>query len=203
MGTGARIARAMGYEFLSDWSRGFLESISQQYNRSGKLSPKQLSMLEKIEKSNDPDVLENKRRWVKNFDEKKKENLKVVARYYDCAGYFQRLVSKVLRPEDGKEYIPTEKEYRSMCENKYAMKILAAWNEKPLYDNGSMVLLRTSAPLSIKRVCNNDQAIVLQSNAKEPISAAKGAKIYKILPVGSAETFFIEERYIKKYKKKR
>ena len=202
MGTGEKIAKALGFEFLSDWDRGFLESIKEQYNRNGKISPKQDNTLFNIMRNNDPEVLENKRRWYDSFDERKKQNVKIVARYYDCAGYFQALVSKILRPADGKEYIPTEKEYRSMCENKYAMKILAAWNEKPLYESGSMVLLRASAPHSIKRECKSDQAVILEANARHPLSAAKGAKIYRILPVGSAETFFIEERYIKKYRKK-
>jgi len=202
MGNGERIERALKFEFLQDWDRGFLESIQSQYNRSGQLSEKQLQILERVEKNNDPDAVANKKRWIENFDDKKKESVKVCATYYDCAGYFQNLVNKILRPEDGKEYIPTEKEYRSMCENKYAQKILTAHFDKPLYQEGSIVLLRASAPLAVKKTCNHNQAIVIQSNASNPESAAKGAKIYKILPVGCSEIRHVEERYLKKFKKK-
>jgi hypothetical protein len=39
--------------------------------------------------------------------------------------------------------------------------------------------------------------VVVGVNVEVPTSAAKGCKIYKILPVGGAQTFNVEERTLK------
>jgi len=43
--------------------------------------------------------------------------------------------------------------------------------------------------------------LVIAANAGPVTSAAKGSKVYKVLPVGCPETILIEERFIMKARK--
>jgi hypothetical protein len=45
-------------------------------------------------------------------------------------------------------------------------------------------------------VAKKAPCVVIAANAAPVTSAAKGAKVYKLLPMGSAVTILIEERYI-------
>ena len=91
-----------------------------------------------------------------------------------------------------------------MCENKYAKKVIAETLAAPLYSVGEIVQIRKTAkvngttPVEYK----NMTATVIEVGHLPVISAAKGAKQYKILPFGEKNAVSIEERYIKKYRKK-
>ena len=69
------------------------------------------------------------------------------------------------------------------------------------YPVGSYVQPRSGASAHFRRVLNGKPAIVIQTDAGPIVSAAKGAKIYKLLPIGGAETLTVEERYIMKARK--
>jgi len=62
------------------------------------------------------------RKWQNNYDDEKRSVARICAEYYDKTGYFTALVSSILEDSD---YIPPEKAWRKMCENKYAKKVLA------------------------------------------------------------------------------
>ena len=60
-----------------------------------------------------------------------------------------------------------------------------------------MVQLRPSAGYLCRSKAQDKPCVVITTS--EPIvSAAKGAKMYRILPIGSATMITIEERHIKK-----
>ena len=65
----------------------------------------------------------------------------------------------------------------------------------------SMKLTR-SAPAGAARAVLLVVCSVIDVNASPVTSAAKGAKKYLVLPFGSSLPVIVEERYIKKYKKK-
>ena len=47
----ARLANALNNsQLLSQWENGFVESLQEQFNKRGELSPRQLEILERIEK---------------------------------------------------------------------------------------------------------------------------------------------------------
>jgi len=68
------------------------------------------------------------------------------------------------------------------------------------YPVGSYVLPR-AGNYPLKRSTGGKPCIVVAVNASPIVSAAKGSKIYKLLPIGKAETIFAEERMLMKARK--
>ena len=108
------------------------------------------------------------------------------------------MASQVLTEPD---FILSEKQWKAMCDNKYAAKVIKATFDEPLYPAGSLISMRSSAPWRVKDASPQGIFLVVETDAAPVVSACKGAKIYKIMPVGSANSFIIEERHIKKMKK--
>jgi hypothetical protein len=104
------------------------------------------------------------------------------------------LATKIL--EDS-EFVPTQKQYKKMCENKYAKKVLAMVGAKPLYTIGTTVLFRRPALNYANRHLDGVPCLVLEV-LDEIKSAVKGGKQYKVLPYGNALPCVVEERQIKK-----
>ena len=193
------IEKLMTVPTLNDWSRGFLESVKEQLGRRGKLSDKQIGIVKKIEAENGVDAQRSREEWIASYDEKKREIAKICATYYHATGdYYRRMASQVLTEPD---FILSEKQWKSMCDNKYAAKVIKATFDDPLYAAGSLVSLRSSAPWRIKNASPQGIFLIVETDAEPVTSACKGAKIYRVMPVGSAENFLIEERHIKKMKK--
>ena len=85
-----------------------------------------------------------------------------------------------------------------MCENKYAKKVLKSATAAPTYAVGQIIALRSTTPHNIKSALPLGKAAIIEIGAAPIKSAAKGSKVYKVLPLGSAETINVEERHIKK-----
>lgn len=193
------IERLMAVPTLNDWSRGFLESVKEQLGRRGNLSDKQINIVKKIESENNEDAQNKRKEWINSYDDEKKQIAVICATYYHATGdYYRRMASQVLEDPD---FILSEKQWKAMCDNKYAAKVIKATFDDPLYPAGSLVSLRSSAPWRVKDASPQGIFLVVETNAAPVVSACKGAKIYKIMPVGSATSFIIEERHIKKMKK--
>ena len=50
------------------------------------------------------------------------------------------------------------------------------------------------------REMKNTPALIVSVGDKPVLSAAKGGKVYKVLPMGLAKTYYIEERHLKNFK---
>ena len=180
------------------WAGGFVESLTEQMASGRNLSQRQIEILEKIESEHSDEAVNAAAAWNNNFSEDMRERLTVVARYYRREGYFSNLVDRVLTL-DGQSttFIPSEKQYRKITENKYAQKVLKAHFDAPKYPAGSMVQLRPYASYTaLQKV--GDRPCVVISTTEPIVSAAKGAKMYRVLPFGSTDLIFVEERHIKK-----
>ena len=193
------IERLMALPTLNDWSRGFLESVKEQLGRRGNLSDKQINIVKKIESENNEDAQKKRKEWIASYDDEKRQIAVVCATYYHATGdYYRRMANQVLEDPD---FILSEKQWKAMCDNKYAAKVIKATFDDPLYPAGSLVSVRSSAPWRVKDASPQGIFLVVETDAAPVVSACKGAKIYKIMPVGSANSFIIEERHIKKMKK--
>jgi len=126
-----------------------------------------------------------------------RDDMIVCANYYRPSGYFRALSEKIIEDND---FIPTLSEFNKMTKNKYAIKVLAEHKAEPKYAVGSYVLPR-AGNYAVKQACGGKPCIVVAVNASPIVTAAKGAKIYKLLPIGKAETFYAEERAIMKARK--
>ena len=193
-----RATRARG--ILSNWELDFTDSLVKQIEKGKTLSEKQVQVFERIEKSTSPEAQAKANSWRDGYDKEKRARAQVAANYYLNNGpYFRNLCERILSEED---FILTEKQYHKMVENKYVSKVFAAINDEPKYPVGSIVQVRATCndPYVRHALANNKPAVVISDN--EPvISAARGAKRYKLLPVGASTMVVAEERWIKKAKK--
>ena len=191
---------------LSNWEQDFCASINSQLIRGRKLSSKQVKIIHKIE-GNVAKLVVGYDQWVKQWDDEKRKVWNIALDYYQRERiYFQ---SEVLKRKDNPEYIPPQRTFKKITENKYAQKIINELAKKPAFDVGSMVALRTGTTLNELGFYHVGYA-QLNELKKTPLfvmsilnsvgSAAKGAREYTILPAGWTRTLKVQERHIKKFK---
>jgi len=187
-------------EYFSDWEKGYLESVTAQWEKYQSLSPRQIELIVKIEEKISPESILASETWKALYREEKRNDALIVAKYYQKTGYFQDLVCSVLEDE---EFIPSERRWNKMCNNKYALKVLAEHKATPKYTDAALVQLRAGADWRYRDAIGDTFCTVICSGhrAGDIVSAANGAKLYKILPFGSTTIFTVEERHIKKAKK--
>jgi len=181
---------------INERTKNFLQSIKESYLKQNGLTAKQFRAFEKVEDyffTNQAYPLQG---WVKQYDEEKKRRVRICALYYKSnPPYFMQLASKIL---EDKEFIPTEAQYNSICKNKFALKVIKAYEALALYNVGSMVKFRK---FYNDKSLADKMAAVIEVNADPIVSAAKGSKVYRVLPVGEKNIIKVEERFLKKIKK--
>jgi len=187
-------------QYLSDWEKGFVESVTEQFNKRGNLSPRQLEFVVKFEEKISPESILAHQTWEVLYRDEKRGDAIIVAKYYQETGYFRGLATQILTEED---FIPTEAQWSKMCNNKYAKKVLAEHKAEAKYPNASLVQLRATADWRYSNSIGDAFCTVIQSGEQvgSITSAAKGAKLYKILPFGSSKVYTVEERHLKKARK--
>jgi hypothetical protein len=154
--------------------------------------------LEKMEKKYSPEERKLRKNWDSQWNEENERIALICAQYYLAAGYFTDLAQKVI--DSGGTYKMSPRQYKAMCENKYAQKVLTEAAEPHKYPVGSMVSSRASSNAGMA-VRMAPALAILEHIHGNITSAAKGAKKYKVLPVGSVKTYIVEEREIKKLRK--
>ena len=183
---------------LSEWEGDFLNSLMVQAQYKD-LSEAQNKTLDKIVHRHSPHAVAERKAWASSYvSDGCRDKAIVAARYYATTGYFSDLAHKII---DDDNFVPTLKQYKAITGNKYASKVLAAWFDEPKYALKSLVTLRTGAPYAARRGAGDKPCIVIQHNAGPVVSAARGAKVYKLLPFGAPTPILVEERHIKKARK--
>ena len=135
--------------------------------------------------------------WAGEYTDERRKIAKICAEYYAAnPPYFRDLADKVLNDT---EFVPTERQYRALCENKFAKKVLAATTSEPKFEKGAMVKGRSTAIRAIR----DKHVVVIDVDAAPVKSAAKGTKVYRVLPVGSPTTILVEERDLKNGRRKK
>jgi len=193
----ARIEKtvAHGTSVMTDWERNFLGSLLDSAKKWGRLTAKQHEVFQRIEKKLDPEVQKARKDWNQGWSDEMAEKARFAAKYYKSnPPYFGDAAERILNDSS---YIPPEKLYRKMVENKYVQRALQNAQTGPLYEVGSMVTVRDAASVvgPIRRF-RGKNAVVIEVN--DNLSATKGARVYKVLPIGSVTPVNTEERYLKK-----
>ncbi len=184
---------ARNVEFTA-WEKEFLTSIKQGLQRYGSLTGKQESILQRIETSKDPSVIAQRQSWKANYNDDMRAKMKIAAQYYlNNPPYFGDLSRRVL---DDDAFIPTEKQYRAMVDNKYVRKVLDNMEMVPTFAVGTMAQLRQTAPNPGRKHYN--KMVMIIDYPDKVAGAAKGAVPVTVLPVGSSEVFETEVRWLKK-----
>jgi hypothetical protein len=189
---------ARGVSTLSDWERNFLGSLLDSAKKWGRLTGKQHDVFQRIEKKSDPKHIAARKVWDNNFTDEMREKLKFAAEYYKAnPPYFSDAADRILSNPD---YLPTEKLYRKMVENKYVQRAYNNANEEIKYAVGTMALIRNTSNVPHSHRPWRGKLVMIVKCEQSVRSATKGARKLTVLPVGSMETILTEERYIKKAK---
>jgi len=198
-------------EDISSREKNFLNSLNQQLTYR-ELSQKQVAYLNKIAANYSAEAKKEQLAWEKKFssDPTFQKNWSLVVFYYSRTRYWQSILHKTVI---NKEYIPTCKEYKTLCENRYSQKILKAYWSKPKFSTGTLVILnsqfdirRSGAVIFDNKTSHKDiqflkpgsVAMVIKNDHEVVYSAASGSKLYTLMPLGSAKAFVTEERFLKK-----
>ena len=205
-----RINNLINSNKLTSWEQGFCESIHDQLNRGRKLSAKQVNLIHKIE-GNVAKLVVGYDKWVKQWNEEKRKIWNIAMDYYEQnRPYFSNEVAKrkEARREE-REYIPPQRTFKKVVENKYIQKIINELEKTPVFSVGATVALRAGV-----RPADLPDSRILYREIKElkstPLfvmavldsvgSSAKGAREYSVLPAGWTRTLKVQERHIKKAK---
>ena len=189
----------------SSWAAGFVESLTSQVMGDRRLSDRQLQILKKIEAEHDDAAIAERQKWIESYTNNPdlRADAIVVANYYMTTGYFKDTARDIINDDT---FVPTYSQYNKMVKNKYAQKVLASHHAPAKYEAGQLVTFRANAPTNSRYLDGgilkrNVTMMVIETDAAPITSAARGAKVYKLLPVGKATTLEVEERYIMKARK--
>ena len=129
-----------------------------------------------------------------------------------AGGYYGDVVKDIL---EGK--VPVRGKYLKMRNNKYAKKVLAEMEREPRFSTDDHIIpnskFLTGYSFSNCMMSSRNGDSYVSGDEKRNFkarggviigvddkihSAAKGSKRYLVLPFGSAETYYVEERFLKK-----
>ena len=192
---------ARGVKTLTDWERGFLESLLDAAKKWGRLTERQQDVFKRIEKNSDPAAITARNNWISSYDDAKRKKAIFAAEYYKAnPPYYGDAADRILNDS---EYILPEKLYRKMVENKYVTRAFENVEAPALYPAGSLATVRNnSTTAQFRRLYPlRDKNVLVISIDEHTLNSTKGSKKYTVLPVGATETIKVEERHLKKAKK--
>lgn len=196
----------------------YLSLFWQHENRKRELSSSQLYHLERLYNKYSMEEIKKKEEFEQNYSDAHRATAVKCAQYYadQYPPYYDSIVEKVLADPQGHTLSYTE--YSKMCNNKYAKKILACYEEEAKYRVGDFVQIRATNRVDIananiknghhprRSVCAkmaNKFCMVLEVNAKPITRAAKGARVYKVLITDEAQPIYAHESDLKKARGKK
>ena len=158
----------------------FLYDVKLFYKDRGYLTPGQERYLESIEGIYSDKAIEEAKNWSTSYSDDLRDVAVKCAKYYEASeeGYFSFTVKKVL--DDPKGHVLSKVEFDKMCANKYAVKVLNEYKNKPKYSVGQLVEGRPNT------YYKGDIGVVTSVNYGPITRACKGAIPYrgKFIKVG-------------------
>jgi len=209
-----RLGAIKGLPTCTQWAEGFADSIREQVTKGRHLSDRQKVVCHKILKENSKEANRELANWATEYNTHHKKKAKQIATYYSAqsGGYFRDLVKTILADE-----VPPRGKYLKMRNNKYAKKVLAEIERKPRFSTEDHIepnsKFQTGYSFKHPMMSGRNGDTYVSGNEKSNFkarggiiidvddkihSAAKGAKRYLVLPFGSANTYWVEERFLKK-----
>jgi hypothetical protein len=193
------------------WAVEFIGSLRGQLLAGRELSPRQKEILAKVESRHSDEAQAVRDNWASSFTSEMREKMIIAASYYRAnPPYYRDLALKALNDDT---FVPTERAYRKMVENKYATKVIESTLSTPKFAPGAVVALRSGAkvfrgdtvagsalfyPMPEQRT---NVAFVLKVGSKPVVSSARGCKVYTVLFAGATAPTHVEERFLKKGKR--
>ena len=195
------IGRMSVLDDQNSWGFGFLESVRKQLTEGSTLSPRQIEVLEETESRYSDEAMKARADFAENFTEDLEEKFTIALRYYRKTGYYSNLTCKYLTASGERQGgPPTQKEYNKLVLNKYAAGVIRNIQSEGKFAVGSSAVFRATIIGDLR----NKPVIILKYGNEETVqSHAKGAKPVQVLPIGSSDPIWTEERHLKKAQKRK
>jgi hypothetical protein len=201
----ARLDAIIANPSITDGDKNFASSLKLGWEKYKSLTANQFAAFERMEKRYDPAVVKQNtdanNDWKASFDANKRGILNACANYYITTAYFRDIAVKVIADPN---WIPSEKQYRAMCENKYAQRLIDNINTPPKFNPSDLVSVRKTSYRFAYRFDdylgngNKNVAIILEVGVAGDV--VKGSREYKVMFVGDDMIETITERELKKYR---
>ncbi len=201
-----------------------IDSFTKAVRKWGRLSDRQESYLASIEAQYDKRAIAKREESLRHLreNEEYRKDVEVICRYYIQSGYYRNVAREVLSYiQDPKSCAtpPNLGGLAKMMDNKYAQNILASTKAPPKFAVGELVQLRANPTWKNIKSCDSAnyyprdvltyQAFMVievdSSLVNRPMAYVKGkggTRWYKVLPLGSTNTFEVCERELKRPTKK-
>jgi len=205
--TQTKIEATLSRSVCGGWDRGFLESVLAQLAKGRPLSIKQKQTLGKVLSRNTEEDQAKHKNWTLTYEAEYRACAMVLAAYHMRQPYYKPMAQDILNGN-----VPERSKFLRMHDNKYSKKVLAQHAASPKFELGSYLLPRACfdsykcVEFPIDMVWANQNRIVQNFKkrggfvieiCKDIHSAAKGAKRYKLLPIGETTPIIVEERHLK------
>ena len=187
----ARFESLMSKE-LSERDRKFAESLQSQFNDQGKLSPKQVECVERMEERYSDAAVAARNEWEANYKKLHRPIALICAKYYIKTNYFRDLALRIGSDED---FVPTERQFNALTKNKYAKKAIAAAVNPPAFPVGSLCKVRANYNL-VQRNDLHDQIGLVTANHANGLYASSTILV-------NGEQVKLEDRCLKAAAKKK
>jgi len=183
---------------LTDWEFGFAASVLDQYKRRGVLSYVQISTIERILAKHSPEQIKARNAWRDSYDEEKQALARQAAEYYTVnPPYFREAARKILNDP---AYIPTEKCFNKMTQNKYVQRWIAQREAGPAFAKGQLVRFRRNDLVRRYVGSRFKGTLAVVCSVGDQVSATKGSRSYQVLPIGQVKPLTTEERFLMRSK---
>ena len=182
---------------LTQWEQGFSESVTDQYKRRN-LSDAQHGIVNKILAKHDPATIKARSDWRDSFNEEKQALARQAAEYYTVnPPYFGDVARKILNDP---AYIPPEKCFVKMTQNKYVQRWIAQRAAGPAFAKGQLVRFRRNRLVGQYVGSRFKGTLAVVCNVGDQVSATKGSRPYQVLPIGKVKPITAEERFLMRSK---
>ena len=184
---------------LTQWEQGFSESVIDQSKRRN-LSDAQHGIVNKILAKHDPATIKARADWRASFDQEKQALARLAAKYYTAnPPYFGDIAHKIL---NDLTYIPTEKCFVKMTQNKYVQRWIAQREAGAAFEKGQLVRFRRNndVRMSLGSKYKGQLGVVLSVGTDDQVSATKGSRPYGILPMGATKPLSVCEKFLMRSK---
>lgn len=176
-----RIESLLKSGHINSWENNFLNSIKNGYEKYKSLTPGQNNTLLAIEARYDSAAIAQREAWYASWNEEKANNFKTMMEYYSRSQYYKGAVDKWKANPD---YIPHEKEYKAICENKYSQRYLKNVKIPPKFKDGQLIVYKQYGSYYLATIIE----------AEEVSDWSKGSRTYKIMIVGEADIKRVMEK---------
>jgi hypothetical protein len=198
----ATIDALLADDELNDRDRAFVTKMDDSLKSYGSLTENMAKAIVKIATRNTPEARQARSEWEEKYRSTwRREHAEIAAEYYvNRLEYFSDLALCI---KGDPNYVPTEKQFNAMVANKHAQRVIESHTAAPKFEVGQLV-----SPSSFKTrhhrwswTTNDTQAVVLEIAPEPVVSAARGAKRYRIALICDLSVqHVVEEREMKNAK---